>query len=126
MTVEEYIQDLLAADETLVELVPASRIRLAGEYQNLDRPYIIHFPVSDTPINTHSGLAALRIWDRYRVSVFADDYSTGRAVAEVVRSLLGAQRTTVSCFFLGQVYIHENQTGIHHFALDFRVAEALI
>lgn len=85
MTVTEKIQEILIADATLIALVPAARIRCPGNWQNLDLPYIVHFPVSITPLYTHEGLEAHREW-RYQIDVFSSTFSSGDAIATAVRN----------------------------------------
>lgn len=128
MTVEEKIQALLIGSAAITALVPASRIKTPGEWQNLGRPYIVHFPVSVTPIDTHQGRAALTAWEFYQVSIFASSYGVGKEVAFAVRdNLPQVTADGVQIFWrAGSWYAgKDDTTGVHHFALNFRVVEAL-
>lgn len=89
MTLVERVYTVLSAAAGVTALVPASRIKPPGDWQNLTLPYIIHFPVAGRPIHTHSGIAALRLEDEYQVSCFDDDYAGAIAVAEAVRTAIG-------------------------------------
>ena len=62
MTIEEQVQATLAADAGVTALVPASRIRVPGNWQALTRPCIVHQPVSSDPYYMHEGRAALTNW----------------------------------------------------------------
>lgn len=127
MTIEQHTQSTLTANAALVALVPASRIKVPGEWQNLDAPYVIHFPVSIEPTRTHEGLEPMRFWDYYQVSVFAPTYSAGRAVCDAVIAALDGWHGGVhyasrsGTFWAGR----DPDVELEHFVLNFRVAEAL-
>ena len=125
MTTEEAIQAILIASPSLTVLCPASRILVPGTWQNLDRPYIIHFPVTTSTAHTHSeGLVLLRIHDYYQVSVIAASYSGARTVADVVISTLDGTHSGLTAFYLTEIHIPEPDTESHQIALNFRVAYA--
>jgi len=126
VTVSEKVQAVLAGG-AVTTFVPAARIKVPGDWQNLARPYIVHFPVSPAPTQTHGGRAALIIWEFYQVSIFADTYSTGEEAAIAVRDNLPGVHDGVHIFWhAGGWYIgKDDDTGVHHFALDFKIAEAL-
>lgn len=138
MTATEKIQEILVASATLTALVPAARIRVPGPWQNLARPYIIHFPVSVEPTYTHQALAAGRGW-LYQVSIFADSYSTGEAAAVAVRNTLSGvhgdspltEGMTIfwepGSWYVGNE-ISGNEAGpiVEHFAPEFRIFEGLV
>lgn len=63
---------------------------------------------------------------RFQVDVFAETYASARAVAEQVRQAL--QRWTNNSgtviqgtYYLNEVDLYEDETQIHHLALDFEV-----
>lgn len=134
MTITEHNYARLAEFWEITDLVPASRILPPGNWQNIERPYIIHFPVSLTPTQTMEGQAALRIWERYQISVFAGDFASGEAVACAVRDHFpGVSVDGVHIFFrpgspwfVGERPVIERETSqVFHFVLEFRIAEAL-
>lgn len=91
MVVEEKIQALLVGAAGVTALVPAARIKMPGDWQDLPRPYIVHGPVSIHPTYTHEGLIDLRDWEFYQVSCFADKvYSDAKRIAVAVRAALGS------------------------------------
>jgi hypothetical protein len=134
MTCETAVQEILTEAAAITALCPATRIRTPGAWQNMDRPYIVHFPVSIEPIRTHEGLQDLTIWAYYQVSIFSDSYSTGKALADAVIAALDGQHLVSSpaqgldvqfqpgTFYLGW----DDMSAVHHFALNFRIAEALV
>ena len=125
-TVETEVYDILRATSGVTSHCPATRIKTPGAHQNLALPYIVHFPVAERPTRTHGGLAALRIWDSYQVSVFSADYATGRALADAVRLAMdGVTSTGVHIQFRGMLHLFEDETQISHFVLVFFIAEAL-
>ena len=125
-TVETEVYDILRAASGVISRCPATRIKTPGKNQNLALPYIVHFPVAERPTRTHGGLAALRIWDSYQVSVFSADYATGRALADAVRLAMdGVTSTGVHIQFRGTLHLYEDETQVNHFVLEFFIAEAL-
>ena len=125
-TVETEVYDILRATSDVTSRCPATRIKTLGAHQNLALPYIVHFPVAERATRTHGGLAALRIWDSYQVSVFSADYATGRALADAVRTAMdGVTSTGVHIQFKYMAPIYEDETQVNHFVLDFFIAEAL-
>ena len=129
-TVETEVYDILRAASGVTSRCPATRIKTPGRNQNLALPYIIHFPVAERPTRTHGGLAALRIWDSYQVSVFSGNdpiaYGIGRARADAVRAAMdGVTSTGVHVQFRDMQHLFEDETQVNHFVLDFFIAGAL-
>lgn len=129
MTIEEKIQELLAASlpaygSPVEELVPEARIKPPGDWQNLARPYVVHFPAGVMPIYTHDGREPLTGWT-YQVSTFAATYSAARVVADAVRDTLSGVHDGVHCFWQSRVHYYEPDTRTHHIADDFEVHEGL-
>ena len=129
--IEEQVYTILGGISALTALVPTSRIKVPGDWQNLTRPYIVHFPVSPDPVHVHDDSAIQPgVWDFYQISVFADSYSSGRAVIDVLienfrDNLTGGVTAFLrpGSFYQGSETIGE--TTVHHFALNFRIAEGL-
>lgn len=121
MTVEEKAQAVLAADASVTALVPAARIRLPGDWQNLAAPYIIHYPVAATATRTHEGLEALEVYDFYQVSVYAVSFSAARAIERAVRSALDGNHGGFNFHVAGgSVYIgRDDPLNLHHIAVNF-------
>ena len=137
MTIREKVQAILAAAGGVTTFVPANRIRVPGPWQNLARPYIIHFVVAVDPTHTHAGLAQGLGWE-YQVSVFADSYSTGDAIARAVVTALngvhGDSPLTEGLTMIwepGTWYAGSEKSGdgsppIEHFAVEFQAFEGLV
>jgi len=128
MSVETDIQDILEAAGAVIALCPASRIRVPGDWQNLTRPYIVHFPVSTDPQRNHDGLETLCIWDPYQVSIFGDTYSSAQALAVAVRTALdGTDATTgLTAHWQRTFRVPDDQdTSVEHIVSEFRVAAPL-
>jgi hypothetical protein len=127
VNIEEKIYSVLSGAAAVTALVPAARIKVPGGHQNLTRPYIIHFPVGVDPIYTHGGLRDLRKWDFYQVSCYADSHSSARAVAVAVRNALGNYRAdrVVSFWQNDRTLPYDDETRVHHIAVEFSVFESL-
>lgn len=123
-TIEEKVQALLAADSAVTALSPTSRIKPQGNWQNLARPYIVHFPVAMTPNYTHAGRAALNGWP-YQVSCFADSYSAARALATAVQNALSGNHDGCQFFVRNQIPLYDDEVQVNHIAVDLEVYEAL-
>lgn len=126
MTIEEKVYALLGANTGITALVSAAHIKPPGDWQNLPRPYIVHFPVAPdvTPLH-NTPAAALKAWRSYQVSVFADKYSTARALAVAVVNALSGQHDGVTFQWIGQTCMFEPDVRVHQIALEFEVWEAL-
>ncbi len=124
MTIEEQTETLLTGDAGLTALVPTARIKVPGDWQDLPRPYIVHFPVSPEPTYLQESRAALTCWRNYQVSCFADLYSTARTVAAAVVSALSGQHSGVTFFWRDQRFFYESDIKVHQVVLDFEVYEA--
>lgn len=123
MTIEEKVQQLLLAASGVTGAV-ADRIKPRGDWQNLNRPYIVHFPVSTNPTYTHEARAQLTEWN-YQVSCYADSYSTARSLSQAVVSALSGQHGGVTMFWQDQAAQFEPNPPVHHIALDFQAFEGL-
>lgn len=88
MTAEEKMFSVLSGAATVTALVPADRIKPRGDWQNVPRPYIEHFPVAAAPIRTHSGLAKLQIWPFYQISIFAGSMGLAATIRDTVIAAL--------------------------------------
>jgi len=129
MTAEEKIYAVLSANAGVTALVPASRIKVTGDYQNLAKPYLVHFPVAGETIQTHQGMAALRLWQNYQVSVYASDYGSARRIADAVVAALDNYRDTdtdrIALAYPPVSLGFDTDLKVAHIALDFEVAGAL-
>ncbi len=129
--IEEQVYTILSATSALTALVPAARIKVPGDWQNLARPYIVHFPVSPSPVHVHDDqIIQPGIWDFYQISVFSSTYSEGRAICKVlIENFRDNMTGGVSAFLQGGSFYqgHDKigETTVHHFALNFRIAEGL-
>ncbi|MFW9804854.1 MAG: hypothetical protein ACFFFC_19515 [Candidatus Thorarchaeota archaeon] len=125
MTVTEKVQEVLAADAPLTAVVPANYIRAPGRYQEMPRPYIVHRWIAPfRTTRTHDGLKKLRAWN-YQISIFADSFPVGDAVAGLVKDALDGTHGEAQCFYKRQRYWQEPETLIHVFIVEFDVHEGL-
>jgi hypothetical protein len=129
MTAEEKIFAVLSVNSPLLARVPKGRIKVPGDWQSLDLPYIVHFPVAAETIHCHDGLKALRIWHFYQVSIFAARHSDARAIADlVVTALDGYHDADVDRIALVRPPFsveYDTDRKVAHVAIDFQVAGAL-
>ena len=127
MTVAQKVQAVLIADSGVTALVDAARIKLPGDWQQLPRPYIVHFPVAGTGIQTYSeGLANLKRWS-YQVTCVGNTYSSAEAVAIAVRNILGDYRVGgIQSFWSGNgPALYDADLKVHEISIDFEIHDAL-
>lgn len=128
MTATQKVYALLSAAAGVTALVPAARIKASGDWQNLGKPYIVHFPVSAEPTRTYDGLKALR-FVRHQVSIFADSEGSALAIAAaVVAALDGQTDDDVSLVALmnGPYSLgYDTDLKVSHVMVEFELAGAL-
>lgn len=129
MTIEEKILAIWSSNAAAIALVPASRFKVPGNWQGLTRPYVIQYPIVETSSHVHDGggeISKLRKWDVYQMSVIADSYSTGKAVAEKIRSLFQGNIDGVQFFYRGQRFVGTDEVvNTAHIAVEFKIGETL-
>ena len=124
-TVETEVYDTLRNAVGVTALCPASRIKTLGDWQNLARPYIVHFPVALRQARSHGGRNG-RLWDSYQVSVIADDYASGRAVSDaVVAALDGVSAGGANFQFESLRPLRDPEVNVINFVLEFLCGETL-
>jgi hypothetical protein len=128
-TIEEHVLSLLAA--ALPPTVPANRIKPRGDWQNLDRPYVVHFPVAVDPIYTHGGRAALTPWPAYQVNVVTSGesgvaYSQAATIARAIVAALEGAHGQATFFWRGFIPLdYDADRRIQEIAVNFEVFEAV-
>jgi hypothetical protein len=90
-TIEDRVYAVLSGSAGVTALCPAARIKPEGVYQNLALPYIRHFAVSLSPIQTHGGMATLKRWP-YQIAMFAASASSLVALRTAVMAALEASK----------------------------------
>lgn len=129
MTPEEKVYGILLSDAAVTALVPRDRILPPGDWQEIQKPYIVHFPVAGETTQCHDGPQALNLWSFYQVSVFAATYSEARQIATVVRASLDGycdedtDRIALAHPPIPQAY--DTDLKVAHVVLDFEIAGAL-
>lgn len=133
MTVTECVQSVLEADATIAATFPTGQIFAPGQRDRVDRPYIVHFPVTIEPHNKHGIKPVSVIWG-YQVSVFAETLHQGEDAALAVISALHGKHAFGSPvsdhidaqFADGGFYVgRDDEHDVEHFALKFSIFKAL-
>lgn len=129
MTIEEKVQELLIASLPAygwppTVLVPADRVKPLGAWQNLDRPYVVHFPIAVETTYSHEQRERLNGWP-YQVSCFGDSYSESRGVAAAVAGILSGNHDGCQFFVRSQTTVFDPEVNVHHIVVDFEVYETL-
>lgn len=124
MLIEEKVYALLLAATPVTDIV-ADRILPPGNHQNVERPCLVHFPVSHQSNYTHDGRAGLKQWPFYQVSCFADSYLVARTLAAAVADALSGNHDGCNFFVRGQTANYDTEVLVHHVAVDFNVFESL-
>ncbi len=131
MIIEEELYSLWSSDPTVTAVCPVERIKPPGVWQELVRPYIVHFGAAVEPLHDNTNFLALRIWD-YQISIFTDSYSSGRALEQIMIAATDGHHVATSsadegfqCTWTSHGYVKESDTGVHHFTLGFTISEGL-
>lgn len=130
MTVEEKVQVILLADSTLTAVVSGARIKTPGDWQGLERPYIIHQPHAGRVTHTYGeGLQPLRQWDFYGVEIYAATHGQARAIGElVIAAMDGYQDADVQRIALANPPVpglYDTDRKVARLSLDFEIAGEL-
>ena len=123
MGIEASIYAIQAADGPLTALVPATRIKPPGNWEDLERPYIVHFATGETPTHTFSGLAGFQDWG-YQISVFADSAVEAAAIVATLRNSFGDKHFSngIVMFWEGaRAAVEDPDPNIVHIPVMFRV-----
>ncbi len=127
MTIEEAVEAVLIGNSGVTALVPAGSVKVPGDWQELARPYLIHWPVTATSGETHDrGLNILKFWI-YQVDCIADSYSAARAIAVAVRNALGSYRAGgIASHWLRDVHLpYEPNIRVVQISCEFEIADML-
>lgn len=127
MTVAEKVYSVLSGNAGVIALVPAARIKVPGDWQDLPLPYVVHFPVSANPTHTMSERATLTEWSFYQVSIFAASYSACDAIATAIKAVIGhANVDGVQFAWTGQTTMpFEEDVRVQQIVLNFSIWEGL-
>lgn len=127
MRVSAKVQALLTANGPVTSLVPATKIKVEGDWQGVAAPYIIHGLVDFEPTNVHSGQTALRVCT-YQVSAYALSHSGASTLAETIISAMnGYSDADVDRLVFKQMVNlgFDTDLKLAHIAVDFTIAGAL-
>jgi hypothetical protein len=126
MFIETALTTYLLAQTSITALV-STRIYPAMAKQTVTKPYIIISRIDDPGTHTHDGPVAVGR-ARVQISAFAATWGSAQQIADAVEAVLdgltgvigGAGGITVNpIFYDDQVYIYEEETGLHHVAQDY-------
>lgn len=134
MTVEAKAQAVMAANAALTALVPATKIRTPGPWQNVGTPFIVHHPVVMEAFHTFERIDAsgLRRYEFYQVDVFTSGsgaYLAGKNIVNAVYAALGGRhgkfvfQATEGAIYVGTEPVGDNANEqVEHFAAHFNVS----
>lgn len=120
MAIEDTVYSVLSSAAGVIALVPVGRIKPPGDWQALTRPYIVYRPITLRPTYTHDipTVDLILEYPNFQVSIVADSYPSGRAVANAVTAAIkGAANGNHS----GVQFFLRNET-----ALDFDTDRKII
>lgn len=108
MTVAEKIFETWSADATAIALVPASRFKYAGSYQNVTVPYVIFQPVSAQRYRTLAenaiGSIETSVW---QFSIFAASASAADVIRERLITVLDGNKDGFNFHFQASRFVDE-------------------
>lgn len=125
MSVETELYTRLSGYTTLTNLT-STRQHPNVLPENETMPAISWRRVSDQRVSA-MGADVVNVRARFQIDCWASTYTSMRAVADAVRgalqrySNLSTGGVIEDTYFLNQTEFYENDTGIHHAALDFEI-----
>ena len=124
MTVEQAVQSALAGHSGLTSIVPADRIRVAGEHVELADPYVIHGPDREkTGVYLGGGYSAARMYE-YSISVFARSLAVANQAAEQARLALGSISGGATAIIEGSAATYDADARLHAITIEARISIA--
>lgn len=121
---------------TSASLAVGSNVFSAYSQQRPTTPYLVFVQIGPRPLHAHNGAPSPGILQRvYQFSIFDPSQSSSISIADALRVLLdgysgvmavsadpSAQQYSVkACLFQSQKYMYDNESRVHHQALDFFV-----
>lgn len=124
MTVAEKIFALWGADATAISLVPASRFKYAGSWQNVTVPYVIFEPVTQQRYRTLAEGAASSIeTGTWQFSIFAASSSAADIIRERLITVLDGNKGGFNFHFQASRFVDETpDRSMVLVAVDFFVS----
>ena len=121
MSIETTFYAVLSAAAGVTALVPVSRIKPPGDWQNLTRPYIVYRPITRNPTHIHDPVTTSLIehYPNFQVNIVADSYSSARTVADAV---LAAIRGSANGVHSGWQFFLRNELPLE-FDTDAKIME---
>ena len=125
MAFGDAIYSILSNDSTLTAIT-STRIYPLRIPQGASLPAVTYFVVSGGPMQTKDG-AVSDNFDSFQVSCFATSYSTIQSIYSAVKSALerysgtAASTTIHTITYMGHVDLYEEDAGVYHRAIDFRI-----
>ena len=121
--IESALLTQMLATSALTNLV-GQRIYYSNAPQHVDKPYIVFFKISGKRDQTQT--AAMAFCNAsIQFSVFAETYTSAKAVAAQIQALFQSYSGTLSsthinaAFYDNETDFYEQDTQLHHIALDF-------
>lgn len=128
MPIEETIYSVLSSAAGVTALVPASRIKPPGDWQNLQMPYIVYRPITQRPMYTHDapGTELLLQYPNFQVSIVANTYLAARAVGTAVKAAIrgdnNGNHSGVQFFLRNELPLpYDTDRNIQEIAQDYEV-----
>ena len=90
MSIETTTYSVLSGAVGVTALVPASRIKPPGDWQNLARPYITYRPITFDPtyVHNHETAELINHYPNFQINIVADTYASAMAVSDAVKAAI--------------------------------------
>ncbi len=129
MTIAEKIFALWSGDPTAIALVPGTRFKYAGLYQNITGPYVIFQPISQQRARTHAeGVTDHLDYGLWQFSVFtsgAQAQTAADAIRDKLIQVLDGNKDGFNFHFTQSRFVDEQpEKALVLNAVDFFVTSA--
>lgn len=125
MTIDEKIFALWSADGTATALVPASRFKPAGNYQNVSPPYVVFYPIFMQPFDVIASTSDGIERGTYQFSIYALSSSTAEQIRIKLKTVYNGNFGGFNFRFRSSRFMNElndQGVGLILLAADFFVS----
>lgn len=126
MIIEQAIKGELSLNDNLVALIN-NRLDYVKAPQDIAKPYVVFFKVSDPREHSHQGASALAR-ARFQFSIFAETYKECKQIAKQIQislqgysGIMGGEEGVFvgGCFYVDETDNYEPQTQLYHVSVDY-------
>jgi len=128
VSVEEVVFSVLSGSAPLLSASAgiAARIKPPGDWQGLQKPYIVHKPISFEPTHTHDAVEAIDHYPNYQITAVGETYAQARTIADLAKAAIrgtgSGNHNGVQFFLRNEITLdYDTDRKTQEITLDFEV-----